>query len=123
GYVGRIAEDDIESLPEALAPAAGPESGPGREPEGLGIRRRNGHRASAGIDSQPPGGRQLAQQRQEQAARAGAQIERPQRFRPPRSRPLEGRLDQRLAVGPGIEGLGAEREAQAPEFAPAEDAR
>ena len=71
------------------------------------------------------GVRKLGEQREQQAPRAGADVQDPKRTRQPAFRrgDLERGRDQRLAVGPGIERRRRDGEGAAVEIALAEDAR
>ncbi len=67
-------------------------------------------------------GRQFAQKREQDRARAGAEIEEAQRRAAVRQRGKD-RTDQRLRVLPRVEDRRIDREMQAPELAVPEDAR
>src|SRR5206468_581009 len=86
---------------------------------------RDLERRNAYVGAQPRRARQLAQERQQQTAGPGSDIEDAQRRCVPSLQPhqLEGRLDQRLAVGPRIEGCRRDGKVAAVEVAGPEDAR
>ena len=120
--IGRVRDDQVE------AAVRGPRPNPRR-------RRRRGRRHRCArhwparsraperpVDADPDGRRKLVQQRHQETAGAGAEIEDAQRARPVRDQAKCG-LDHGLGVRPRHQGLGGEREGEPPEFPLAEDAR
>ena len=83
-------------------------------------RRREG--AEGQVDPEAGGLRQFVQERDQEAARAGAEIDDAQ-GRLPVGKEVEGGLDEGLGVGPRHQGLGREAKGQAPELPLADDPR
>ncbi|GJE46914.1 hypothetical protein AEGHOMDF_6123 [Methylobacterium soli] len=120
--VGGVGDDQVEGARKARAPIPADEGGPVADPVqgGVGPRRREG--AVGPVEADAEGLRQLAQERHQEAAGSGSEIEDAQPPVPVADL-REGRLHQGLGVRPRHEGLGGEPKRQAPEFPFAEDAR
>ena len=83
-------------------------------PRRVGPRQRDGR--GAAIDADPDRTGELAQERYEQAARAGAEIEQAGAGRKVR-RACQHRFDDRLGLGPRHQRRAVDGELEAPEFA------
>jgi len=84
----------------------------------IGSRGRKGSGGQVDPEARRPG--KLVQQRDQDAARSGAEIDDSQGRLPVREE-IEHRLDDGLRVGPGHQGLGGEAEGQAPELPDPDD--
>ena len=84
------------------------------------MRLRHGERRGAVVDAEPDRVRQLREQRQQETARARAEVEDAQRRRPVADL-VERRLDHGLGLGPRDQDRRTDLEAQAPELLRAQD--
>src|SRR5258708_39704358 len=84
------------------------------------VLRGDGDRVGRDVDAEPARLGPLAQERQQEAAAAGTEIQDLDLALV--AAPVERCFDHALAVRPGIEGRRREREVEAPAFAPADDA-
>jgi len=119
--IGRIGQYEIEDAVDARRPVGHDKTGPRRKTERGGIGARDIERRAGNIDAQPLRIRPFGQDRQQQAAGAGAEIE--DTGARDAAQKIERGGDQRFAVGARIEHGRRHREVETPEFAAAENAR
>ena len=123
--IWRIGDDKIEIACDRVQPVAGKERRAGVDAKAFGVLPRDAERGEGQVEADTHRLRQLGEQRQQENAAAGAEIEDPQRVAAP-SAPRElgqRRIDQRLAVGTRVERARIDAERSAVKFAKAEDAR
>ena len=106
---------------DGLEPIAGHEARPVPDPKACRIGPRELKRRQALVDADAGRTRQLGQQRDEDAAAPGAEVEEPQRRLAAGER--ERSLDQRLGIRAGVERARIDAERAPIELADADDAR
>ncbi len=121
-YIGWVGHDCIERAGNRRPPRSDNEPAATSQPQRGGVAASHHGGVRHEIDTDPGGRRQFAQQREQQTARPGAEIEQPQRGAAV-AYIGERRFDQGFAVGPRDQRLGRQREIEAPELAPAQHAR
>lgn len=121
GEVGRIGDHEIEPAAQGLGPEGADEARPIRYAVGGGIAPRELKRAKREIRADTEGGAKIGQQRYEQAARTGAEIEHPKRFGLTVGEPLARELDQKFALRTRHKHVRADFKTAAQEFASAAD--
>ncbi|SEF52624.1 hypothetical protein SAMN04488115_101368 [Bosea lathyri] len=120
--IGRVGDDEIESALQPLDPIALTEPDPIRYAIGGSVQRRSRAGSFGKIDPKSGGVPAFAQDRNQQAPRPRAQVEHRQRVLTAGAEHFESSLDQRLAIGTGLERRRRQLESEAPEFALAQDA-
>lgn len=120
--VGRVGDDEIEPPVQRPGPIALAKARARCDAVPDGIVARGGAGFGRKVDAQTVRSPALAEQRDQQAAGAGAEIEDGQRILPARAeRPQRG-LDDGLTVGTRLQRRRRQAKGQAPEFALADDA-
>jgi hypothetical protein len=120
--IGRVRDDEIEAGVKGRPPIGRDEHGAIANPIRNGVTLGYGERAGRAVDADADRARQLAQKRDEQAARPGSEVQEAS-GRAAVWRVAQGRFDDGLRVGPRHEGFGREPERQSPELPAADDAR
>lgn len=120
--IGRVRDDEIEPTIEPLGPVALAKCRASPDAVLCGIGARGGASFGRKIDAEPPRSPAFAEQRDQQAAAAGAEIENGERIVPARSQCIECSLDNGLAVGTRLQRRGRQAKWKAPEFTLADDA-
>ena len=119
--VGRIRENDIKLPRHCTCPISGEETGATGKTEVDSVADCSPHRALGDIDANSARRRKLGKEREQEAARTGAEIEY-LAGRASIGLPSQHGLDHRLRLGPRVESVGRQTELQPPELASFEDA-
>jgi hypothetical protein len=122
GDVGRIGDDQVEAALQALVHQSAATKRPARRPRGARHWRAPRRVPRRDIGPGAAGAGQFGQQRHQDGARPGAEIEDVER-RGSRCGKAEGALDQRLGVGARVEAGRSDGEDAAVELALGEDPR
>ncbi len=118
--IRRVCDHRVEPAGQRRGPASDGKLRPPADAEPLGVVAGRSGGARRDIDPDAARRRVLGQQRQQQAAGAGAEIEKA--VRPVALRqPGQHGLDDRLAFGAGVERIRRQQEFEPPEFAPPDD--
>src|SRR5579883_601001 len=120
GDIGRVGYDHVERAREALSPIALTNRRAPAQTMGLGIHLGGQNGARRGIDSDSSSVPVFGQQRQEERAGSGTEVEDSDRSSAIRNRG-DDRLDQTFSVGARIESRWGDIEVKRPEVTPSDD--